>query len=261
MVLKAVEVRNKVNLWAEKKTNGLIKEILPQGSIDDLTRLIFANALYFKGLWYEKFDASKTKDYDFHLLSGSSVKVPFMTSKKKQFIRAFDGFKVLGLPYKQGEDKRQFTMYFFLPNAKHGLPTLFEKLASKTELLQHKLPFVKVKVGDFRIPRFHILFELETSYMLKELGVVLPFTNGGLTRMVMGTQNLCISNIFHKSFIEVNEEGTEAAVVTAAVEVGSSRTVPTQIDFVADHPFLFMIKEDLSGTIVFVGQVLNPLAG
>jgi serpin B len=110
-----------------------------------------------------------------------------------------------------------------------------------------------------RIPRFNISFELETSDMLKELGVVLPFTNGGLTKMVMSTQNLCISNIFHKSFIEVNEEGTEAAAVTIAGAVGSSRIVPTRIDFVADHPFLFMIREDLTGTVVFVGQVLNPL--
>jgi len=209
MVLKAVEVINKVNLWAEKETNGLIKEILPQGSVDHLTILIFANALYFKGAWTDKFDASKTKDYDFHLLNDRSVKVPFMTSKKKQFIRAFDGFKVLGLPYKQGEDKRQFTMYFFLPNAKDGLPALLEKLASESELLQHKLPLDKVEVGDFRIPRFNISFELETSDMLKELGVVLPFTSGGLTKMVNSpvSQKLYVSKIFHKSFIEVNVKG------------------------------------------------------
>nr|AFK48421.1 unknown [Medicago truncatula] len=261
---KAVEVTNEVNSWAEKETNGLIKELLPLGSVNNATRLIFANALYFKGAWNDKFDASKTEDYEFHLLNGSPVKVPFMTSKKKQFIRAFDGFKVLGLPYKQGEDKRQFTMYFFLPNAKDGLAALVEKVASESELLQHKLPFGKVEVGDFRIPKFNISFGLETSDMLKELGVVLPFSGGGLTKMVNSSvsQNLCVSNIFHKSFIEVNEEGTEAAAATAAtILLRSAMSIPPRLDFVADHPFLFMIREDLTGTIIFVGLVLNPLAG
>ena len=99
-------MRKEVNIWVEKETNGLIKELLPLGSVDSLTSLIFANALYFRGAWNEKFDVSKTKDYDFHLLNGSSVKVPFMTSNKKQFIEVYDDFKVLRLPYKKGEDKR-----------------------------------------------------------------------------------------------------------------------------------------------------------
>jgi len=260
---KAVEVTQEVNLWAEKETNGLIKEILPPDSVNSQTRLVFANALYFKGAWIEKFDALKTEDYDFHLLNGSSVKVPFMTSKKKQFIRAFDGFKVLGLPYKQGGDKRQFSMYIFLPDEKDGLSTLVEKVASESELLAHKLPLEKVEVGEFRIPKFKISFGLETSDILKELGVVLPFSGGGLTKLVDSTvtgQNLYVSDIFHKSFIEVNEEGTEAAAATAAtVLLRGIMSAPTRLDFVADRPFLFMIREDLTGTIIFVGQVLNPL--
>ncbi|KAK7410012.1 hypothetical protein VNO78_00474 [Psophocarpus tetragonolobus] len=257
---RAVEVANEVNSWAEKETDGLVKELLPPGSVDGSTRLIFANALYFKGAWNEKFDASITEDYDFHLLTGSSVKVPFMTSKKKQFIKALDGFKVLGLPYQQGEDKRQFTMYFFLPDAKDGLSALAEKLASESGFLEHKLPNEKVEVGDFRIPKFKISFGFEASNVLKELGVVLPFSVGGLTEMVDSPvgQNLCVSNIFHKSFIEVNEEGTEAAAATAGIILLRSSQLPTKIDFVADHPFLFLIREDLTGTVLFIGQVLDP---
>ncbi|RHN70235.1 putative Serpin family protein [Medicago truncatula] len=254
-------VTNEVNIWAEKETNGLIKEILPQGSINNLSRLVFANALYFKGSWNQKIDASTTKDYDFYLLNGSSVKVSFMTSKKKQFIRAFDGFKVLGLPYKQGEDKRRFTMYFFLPNAKDGLPSLVEKVASESDLLQHKLPFDKVEVGDFRIPKFNISFGLETSDMLKELGVVLPFSGEGLTKMVDSNQKLFMSNILHKYFIEVNEEGTEAAAISVLFMQAQCMRRPTRMDFVVDHPFLYLIRDDLAGTIIFVGQVLNPLDG
>ncbi|WVZ21590.1 hypothetical protein V8G54_008912 [Vigna mungo] len=123
-----------------------------------------------------------------------------MTSKKKQFIRPFEGFK----------------------------------------FLERKFPNYQLDVGDFRIPRFKISFGFEASDVLKELGVVLPFTVGGLAEMVESPvgQKLCVSDIFHKSFIEVNEE----------------------VDFVADHPFLFLIREDLTGTVLFIGQVFDPRA-
>ncbi|KAB2628028.1 serpin-ZX-like [Pyrus ussuriensis x Pyrus communis] len=130
--------------------------VLPPVSVDSSTRLIFANALYFKGAWTEKFDASQTKEHDFHLLDGSTVQVPFMTSRKKQY-------------------------------------------------------------------------------------------------------NLYVSRIFHKSFIEVNEEGTEAAAASAVVKTISC--LPRTVDFVADRPFLFLVKEESTGAVLFIGHVLNPLAG
>ncbi|KAF3773981.1 hypothetical protein EJ110_NYTH54154 [Nymphaea thermarum] len=116
LAFEPTEVKNEVNLWAEGQTNGLIKELLPSGSVDDSTRLILASALYFKGAWKDEFDASVTKEGSFYPLSGESVQVMFMTSSKEQFIAAFPGFKVLKLPYGQGEDKRLFSMYFFLPD-------------------------------------------------------------------------------------------------------------------------------------------------
>ncbi|KAI5353976.1 hypothetical protein L3X38_006870 [Prunus dulcis] len=256
----AAEVASGVNSWAEKETSGLIKEILPSGSVDSSTRLIFANALYFKGAWNEKFDASTTKEHDFHLLDGSTVKAPFMTSKKKQFVSSYDGFTVLGLPYKQGEDKRRFSMHVFLPEAKDGLPSLVEKLGSESGFLDRHLPKQQVEVGDFKLPKFKISFGFEASNVLKGLGVVLPFSGGGLTGMVDSPvgQNLYVSSIFHKSFIEVNEEGTEAAAASAGVI--KLRGLPITTDFVADHPFLFLIREELTGTVMFIGHVLNPLA-
>lgn len=258
---KAVEVASEVNTWADKETNGLIKEILPSDSVNSSTRLIFANAVYFKGAWNEKFDASQTKDSEFFLLNGSSIQVPFMTSKKKQYIQAFDGFKVLVLPYKQGEDKRKFSMCFFLPDAKDGLTALLEKLGSESEFIEHHLPYQQVEVGDFRIPKFKIGFGFEASEVLKGLGVVSPFEGGGLTEMVDSAvgQNLYVSSIFHKSFIEVNEEGTEAAAVTAAVVKLRALMIERKLDFVADHPFLFVLREDMTGVVFFVGQVLNPI--
>ncbi|PNX87851.1 serpin-ZX-like protein, partial [Trifolium pratense] len=207
-------------MWVEKETNGLIKNILPLGLVNNSSKLIFANALYFKGTWKEEFEASKTKRNKFHLLNGKSVKVPFMTSKKQQFIGVSDDFKVLRLPYTQGKDKRQFSMYIFLPNEKKGLPTLVKKVASNPELLNCKLPFKKVKVGDFRIPKFKFSFEFEATNTMKKLGVLLPFSAGGLTKIVDSpttSQMLYVSNIIHKSFIEVNEKGTEAAAATVAI--------------------------------------------
>ncbi|XP_044511296.1 serpin-ZX-like isoform X1 [Mangifera indica] len=259
---KAAEVTKEVNLWAEKETNGLIKEVLPPGSVDSTSRLIFANALYFKGAWNEHFDSSKTKDHDFHLLNGNSVHVPFMTSKKKQFVEAFDGFKVLGLPYKQGGDKRRFSMYFFLPDAKDGLPALVEKAASDSGFLDRYLPHQKVEVGDFRIPRFKISFGFEASKVLKGLGLVLPFSGSeGFPEMVDSPvgQDLYVSSIYQKAFIEVNEEGTEAAAASAAIVTLRSVARFDKIDFVADHPFLFMIREDMTGMVMFIGQILDPL--
>nr|GMD32403.1 serpin-ZX-like [Ipomoea batatas] len=258
--LKASEVANEVNLWAEKETGGLIKEILPPGAVDNTTRLVFANALYFKGAWTEKFDASDTTDQEFHLLNGSPVQVPFMSSKKKQYVKAFEGFKVLGLPYKQGEDKRHFSMYFFLPDARDGLPSLMDKLTSESGFLERHLPGHAVSVGEFRIPKFKISFGFEASRVLKELSVVSPFA-GGLTEMVDSPvgNNLYVSQIFHKTFLEVNEEGTEAAAATGVTIKLRSLVVEEKVDFVADHPFIFFIREDLTGVVVFIGTLLNPL--
>lgn len=123
---KAEEVRIEVNSWAEEKTGGLIKEFFAPGSIDDLTRLVFSNALYFKGDWEKKFDVSKTKEYEFYLLSGRSVQAHFMSTDRWQYLREFDGFKVLELPYRQGGEEegkppqRRFSMYIILPVAKDG---------------------------------------------------------------------------------------------------------------------------------------------
>ncbi|KAL3617810.1 hypothetical protein CASFOL_038131 [Castilleja foliolosa] len=249
---KAADVRREANTWAEKITSGLIKEILPSGSVDSSTRLILANAVYFKGAWNKKFNRHLTKDHNFYLLNRSAVKVPFMTSKMKQCIRSFDDFKVLSLPYKRGKDKRRFAMHFFLPNAKAGLPALVEKVSSRPGFIENHLPRKEVKVGDFRIPKFKINFDFEVSKALEGHGLVLPFMCGEMVNSTVG-----VSKIYHKAFIEVNEEGTVAAAVSAGV-AGWAMREEDPIDFVADHPFLFVLREDMTGVVLFVGQVLNP---
>ncbi|XP_039116973.1 serpin-ZXA-like isoform X2 [Dioscorea cayenensis subsp. rotundata] len=216
---KADQVAKEVNAWVENVTSGLIKELLPSGSVDHSTRLVFGNALYFKGLWDKKFDATETTDSEFHLLDGSSVQVPFMTSEDKQLLSAHNGFKVLGLPYKKGVDGRQFSMYLFLPDAQDGLWSLLEKLKDLGSLDRY-LPARKVAVGEFKIPKFKVSFGFEASEVLKALGLELLFSeNCDLSEMVDSPtgRKLYVSSVFHKSFIEVNEEGTEAAAASAAV--------------------------------------------
>ncbi|GER53396.1 serpin-like protein [Striga asiatica] len=255
-------VREAVNAWAEEKTNGLIKNLLPPNSVTRMTKLVIANALYFKGAWDSKFDPSRTKVHDFFLLNGSSVRVPFMTSSKDQFALAFDDFKVLKLPYKKGQDTRAFSMYFFLPDARDGLQALVEKFGSISGFIEHHTPRKRVKMGDFRLPKFKISFDFEASEFFKSQGLVLPF-HGGLTEMVYSDPDnpLEISLFIHKAYVEVDEKGTEAAAVSYVGMVGSSMySRPVDVfDFVADHPFLFVIREETSGVVLFVGQVVNPL--
>jgi serpin B len=153
----------------------------------------------------------------------------------------------------------------FLPDSKDGLPALVEKVGSESRFLDRHLPHKMKKVGDFMIPKFNISFGFDASNVLKGLGLVLPFssTEADLTEMV-GRRDFYVSSIFHKSFIEVNEEGTEAASSVAAMMGGCGRRFvlkEDKIDFVADHPFLFLIREHTTGTVLFVGHVFNPLEG
>ncbi|VVB05099.1 unnamed protein product [Arabis nemorensis] len=125
LFLKPAEVIDEVNTWTKLHTNGVIEHILSHDSIETIrgSTLILANAVYFKNAWSEKFDAKLTKYNYFKLLDGTSVKVPFMTSHKDQYLRGYDGFQVLRLPYV--EDQRQFSMYIYLSNDKDGLPTIY----------------------------------------------------------------------------------------------------------------------------------------
>ncbi|KAK9758382.1 hypothetical protein RND81_01G226000 [Saponaria officinalis] len=259
---KAGEFGRKVNSWVENNTNGLIKELLSPDSVDANTRLIFANALYFKGTWFSKFDHSRTSDSDFHLLHGGSVTVPFMTTNSDQYISSFAGFKVLRLCYEKGSDSRQFSMYIVLPDAKDGLPSLLQKVCSQPKFLESHMPKVHVPVKKFMIPRFKIAFVLDASRSLKQLGVTQPFLNPDLSEMLEPQvgQQLCVSRIFHKAVIEVNEDGTEAAAASASIFMLKSIDYQdNRLDFVADHPFMFLVREDVSASVLFIGHVMNPL--
>ncbi|KAJ7568984.1 hypothetical protein O6H91_01G056000 [Diphasiastrum complanatum] len=260
---KADDERKIINSWVAEQTKGKIQDILPPGSLDSNTRLVLANALYFKGIWQKKFESGDTSDGEFYLLNGDSVKLPMMRSQKKHLIKNCGSYKVLKLPYVQGEDKRAFSMYIFLPDKRNGLPELQKGLDVGT-ILQELSRIQEVPVGNFQLPRFKIDFGLEAIDTLQNLGLVKPFSDeADFSALVDSPQGrkLYVSNVFHKGFIEVNEEGTEAAAATAAVIKYRSLMMNSTEDFVADHPFLFLIREELTGVIMFVGHVINPFAG
>nr|DAD48269.1 TPA_asm: hypothetical protein HUJ06_018206 [Nelumbo nucifera] len=234
-VNKPLEVTENVNTWVEEETNGLIKNLLPIHSIVGDTRIVLANALYFKGEWKKHFDKSKTET---------------MASKYSR------------LPYKQGDDNsRCFSMYIFLPDERDGLHDLIEKVASDPEFIDRYLPVRQIQVKDFRIPKFKISFGFEASKVLKELGLVLPFDKNEteLTEMLTGPLeggNPFVSGAYHKCFVEIDEAGTVAAAGTAILIQQQCLSFP--IDFVADHPFMFVVRDDLSGAVLFMGHVINP---
>lgn len=252
-----------VNEWSAKATNGVINNLVSSDSFSAETVLVLANALYFNGSWIDSFDSVYTKKHPFHLTNGSSVRVPFMTSVKNRAIGTYNTFKVLNLPYlrggNEGDDvQRSYSMSIFLPNDGDGLPSLIQRVCTDSRFLDRHIPTGKVQVGEVRIPKFKIEVDFQVMEILEQLGLKI----GRLTDMAEEKQEpVIVSSMIHKAFVEVNEEGTEAADGTVGfydVEAWSDSDTPENVDFIADHPFMFVIREDWTGLVLFAGRVLNP---
>lgn len=248
------EARLTINAWVEKETREKIKDLLKPGVLTRDTRLVLTNAIYFKGLWLAQFKKEATKDAPFHVTSDKTTTVPMMNQTGSfKYLRG-DGFKALELPY-HGD---RLSMVVFLPEEVDGLAD-FEKTLT-AENLAKWLPRLRktpnVVVG---LPKFTVTAEFSLSKVLKTLGMTDAFTDGVADFSGMdGTKNLFISAVIHKAFVDVNEEGTEAAAATAVV-VGVTSVVEPPV-FRADHPFLFLIRDTVSGSILFLGRVVNPRA-
>ena len=260
-----------MNLWAKNATKGLIEKVLPPDTIDHKTVFILANALYFKGAWLNAFDAKLTRHKYFYPHDGDPIQVPFMNgdTQEKHFYGCFKDFKVIKIPYHGGQGNRQFSMYVFLPTMIDGLQDLIQEFNSTPKLLDNCFKLKEVCLSKKLIPKFKFSYEFEASEIIKHLELTLPFDKmvADFTEMIdysLESDKVFVSKIFQKSCIEVNEEGTEAAAVTSCVSACtfySVSTPPPRPSFVANHPFIFMVREEISEIIFFVGVVLNPLLG
>ncbi|KAK1679111.1 hypothetical protein QYE76_039959 [Lolium multiflorum] len=262
---KPEEAAAQINAWAAASTNNLIDRIIDVSRLSDLTDLVLANAVYFKGKWQEPFDKKKTKDDLFHRLDDSTVDVPFMRDSDRQRIACHDGFKVLQLRYQKGwpQPRGIYSMCVFLPDARDGLAQLTDRISHDPDFVGKHLPTETVRVGEFRLPKFKLDFSASLNGVLRDLGINEAFQleKADFSDMVEDNGrgiNLSLEEISHRAVIEVNEEGTEATAATSLRMRGRSMQKPVLVDFVADHPFAFFVMEELSGAIMFAGHVLDP---
>ncbi|KAM3296828.1 hypothetical protein ACQJBY_038928 [Aegilops geniculata] len=261
-VSEAEQARRRVNGFVADTTKQRIRGILPPGSVDSSTTVVLANALYFKGAWPEPFAVFTSP---FHTPGGATVRVPAMTTGRSQYIALYRGFRALKLPYRDGGDRAAaFYMLILLPDSGALiLSDLYDKVVSSSEFIRKHTPEEEVEVRRFMVPKFKFTTEFEASSDMRRLGVTRAFAGGDFSGMMSGGDGrLSIGGVHHKATIEVDEQGTVAAAATAIDMAGSAlpSEPPHFVDFVADRPFLFAVVEERTGTTLFLGHVVNPLA-
>ena len=250
-VTQAEKVRLIINAWVEEKTQEKIKDLIKRGVLDRLTRLVLTNAIYFKGDWLNQFDKKRTRDEPFKLKRREQVKVPMMHIKERFKYWADDKLQVLQLPYK-GEE---LSMVILLPVKEDGLSDMEKSLTS--ESLEKWLKGLRKQEIMVALPKFKMTTDFELAEYLKKMGMPDAFGGNADFSGMTGDKSLFISAVIHKAFVAVDEEGTEAAAATAVIMGRTSVSAPPKV-FRADHPFLFIIKDKRSQSILFMGRVMNP---
>jgi len=250
----AEKARKTINTWVETKTNGKIKNLISEGVLDSMTRLVLTNAIYFKGNWAKQFEENRTQDAPFTLADGQKIDVAIMNQKSEFGYMETDSFQALELPYVNEE----LSMVILLPR-KHDTLDEFEKTLTLENLTQWLTKIHKREVVVF-VPKFKMTSQFGLAPVLKSMGMKDAFSSAADFSGINGKKDLFISAVIHKAYVEVNEEGTEAAAATGVVmRLTSVGPAPIPV-FRADHPFLFLIRDNLTGSILFIGRVANPKA-
>ena len=247
--------RRRINAWVGAKTERKIEELIPPGALDAaLTRLVLANAVYFHGEFTYPFEEQATADTPFHISANRVVNVPMMY-QQRDFLRyvAVDGVKVLELPY--GTDRR-ISMLILLPNEAGGLHELEQKLTVENMAKWCSL----LRSGPVRVylPRFELTSEVVLNDVLKTMGARSVFAPGEADLSGMCDQeHIWLSAFIHKAIVDTDEKGTEAAAASAAI-VAARAPDPEPAVFRADHPFVFLIRENRTNSLLFLGRVSTP---
>lgn len=248
------DARKTINSWVEERTDSKIKDLISPGSINPQTRLVITNAVYFNGSWVRSFDRNATRKSSFKTGDGRTVETPMMESigRESRFnYTETGGLQVLELPY-QGN---KISMIILLP-VDHDTSSL-KRALSLDKLNEWKSALEENEV-DVYIPKFTFTAKYHMSNYLESMGMALAFTPEADFLGIDGKNDLFISDIIHQAFVDVNEKGTEAAGSTGIAMPMSAINAPKIPVFDADHPFLFLIQDTKTGTILFIGSVGDP---
>lgn len=244
--------RAKINVWVEEKTEEKIKELIQPGILTPLTRLVLVNAIYFKGMWARQFEKSLTQDAPFYLTPEKTVPTPFMTQEHTFRYGENEGLQILELPY-HGND---LSMLILLPKRVDGLSAV-EKTLTPEHFKEWTANLREQKLVVF-VPTFKTTSAFRLEKTLLSMGMRDAFDPATANFSGMdGTMLLYIGPVIHKAVVEVNEEGTEAAAATAVVMRVKAMPAPL-VTFRADHPFIFLIRHNETGSILFMGRVVDP---
>jgi serpin B len=248
--------RQTINAWVAAKTHDKIQNLIPPRVLTTSTRLTLTSAIYFKGTWVGKFDTKATTTDAFHLSATQSIQTPMMHRTARYAYADTDDCQILKLDYAG----KALSMIILLPRTIDGLASLEKgltstKLAGMCDTLTEK----KVIVS---LPRFKLTQSLELADTLSAMGMPDAFDSAADFPGITGSRDFSISNVIHKAYVEVNEEGTEAAAATGVVMtfMSDSPPLPPEV-FNANHPFLFLIRDEASGAILFMGRMAAPDSG
>ena len=252
------ESRVTINDWVAERTEDRIKDLIPEGAIESVTRMVLSNAIYFKGQWIYTFFEHSTKPRPFHLLDGAEVEVPMMMMAEAEQLgyAEGDGYQAVELPY-VGED---VSMTVLLPDA--GSFREFEE-SMDGDLVAEILGDLERTYVDLTMPKFKFDSEFELRDALVRMGMTDAFDKSTADFSGMDGQScpgvcLLIDDVFHKAFVSVDEDGTEAAAATGVVMILESAG-PQSREVVVDRPFIFLIHDRATESILFVGRVENPV--
>lgn len=246
------KVRQTINDWVGEATQGKISDLIPPGALDELSRLVLTNAIYFKGKWQLPFAEQATQQALFHTSPQKSVAVPLMSNKGRYAYGMFGDWQLVELPY-TGE---KLSMMVLLPSEGKSLAELAPQLSPQK--LQQWAEGLRPQEVQVYLPRFKMTAQFGLKETLQQLGMRQAFDAGKADFSGIASQDeLFISAVIHKAYVEVNEEGTEAAAATGVV-VGVRSLPPPPVIFRADRPFVFLIRDRESGAILFLGQLIEP---
>ena len=245
--------RKKINEWVEKQTNNKIQKLIPGGVISTYTKMVLTNAIYFKGKWTNLFEQKNTKEKDFLVSEDKNVKTQMMYQTDNFKYYEDTNFQYLQMNYKGNK----ISMLVILPKDKNG-KTIYDFNIPTAKKIPNVINSLKTKEVKINFPKI----ELRTNYSLKKdlqkMGMKEVFTNNANFSKMDPKNKLKVSEIYHKTYLKVDEEGTEAAAATAIVIAGTTSVpLPPKV-FNANHPFAFIIKENKTGEILFIGKIVNP---